>query len=91
MLRRNNDLIPCVFEYVHGGLRGFRHEIVIECIRPEQDFRSALRTRPFSKPRLECHRSKSRDPSLAWHSYSEFRNVSEYGKLREQISEPWSK
>src|SRR5579872_36378 len=84
MLIQHFNLATRMFEYFYRGSRCFRHEVIVESVRPEKHLRSSRRVRlAVLKPRLECLSGECRNLSLPGHTYRHLGRVAQAGQLRE--------
>src|SRR5581483_3839630 len=80
------DLKSCGFENLDGGLGGFRLEIIVEGVGPQNNFLFADITRcHFGEPGLEGLRGEGRNFASLRHSCGELRDRAETWNLRKQV------
>src|SRR6476659_6065128 len=84
-------LASCMFENIDCGLSGFRHEVVVERVRPEKNFRtSSWSPSTFLKPRSESFRSEWRNLPFSRNTCCHFGDVTQTRQLSKQIDETGS-
>src|SRR4051794_34172416 len=91
MLLQDLDFEPGLFEHIDGSFRGFWHEVVIECVGPENDFLRAIApVASLSKPGLESFGRECGDPPLLRYTRCQLRKTAQSGELGEKVDEAGS-